>query len=93
MGIDCITGQQHSLDQRVWVVLDEKTIDVCAGIAFVGVRNDKLLGRSLLRDRAPFLSGWKSGAAASAQSGDFDGIGDFFGWLGESLFQSAVASI
>ena len=93
VGIDCITGQQHSLDQRMWIVLDEKTINVCAGIAFVGVRNDKLLSRVLLRDRAPFLAGWKSGAAASAQARDFDSIDKLVARSSQDFFKSVVSAV
>ena len=90
---DRVGRQEHSLEQRVRIVFEKKTIDVSARIAFVGVGDDKFFTRRLLRHRAPFTPGGKPSAAASAQSGGFDRFDDFLAWFRESFFQDGVATL
>src|SRR4029077_7348119 len=65
VGADAVAADDAALDARVRVLLHQRAIFVCAGLAFVRV-DDEVAGlRGLLRHEAPLHAHRKAGAAAT----------------------------
>ena len=65
---DRITADRHCLQHRVGIALQYRTVHECAGVAFVGVADDELFSRGLLRGELPLASRGEASASAPAQT-------------------------
>ena len=68
VGADGEGGDEHALDHRVRVVLEDGAVHERAGVALVAVADDVLALAGVGAAVAPLLAGGEAGAAAAAQA-------------------------
>ena len=87
-------GDGEPLDQRVRVVLEDETVDVRAGIAFVGVGHDIRRTGRLARGshRSPLPAGHEPGASPPSETGLLDCIEQRLRRVSDRLFERLIAT-
>src|SRR5262249_36127954 len=85
------TGNDHSLDHRMWIVLQNKPVLAGAALGFVAVHQNVRGLVRLLGHKPPLHAGGKSRPTASAQVGSLDLINNVVGLHGQRFLHSLVA--
>ena len=92
-GADGVGADEHALQDRVRVALEDAAIHVGSRIAFVGVADDKPLVTWCVPAALPLPPGRESAAASAAQSGSLHLLDDLLRrQFGEHLREGAVAT-
>ena len=78
-GADGVRADQHALDHKVRVTLQQRPVHERAGIALIRVAHDILRAALGLPGKFPLQAGWKTGAAAASEFGSLNLIDDLFG--------------
>ena len=90
---DGVGADDHALDQRVRAGHHQRDVLAGARLGLVGVDDEVLRLRVVLRDEAPLHAGREAGAAAAAQAGVLDRRRrSSSGSMPERLLQGAVAA-
>ena len=74
--IKCITGDQHSFDQLVWVIMKDVAVFKRARLRFVSIADQIDRPLFVRFDKAPFQATRETRAAAAAESGIFYFVDD-----------------
>src|SRR5262249_10809585 len=65
---DGISGDGHAFQNAVRIALQHAAIHECAGVTFIGIANDVLHGRDLLRHQVPLEPGRVASATSASQA-------------------------
>ena len=85
---DRVTGDDHSLDDRKGISLEDRAVHECARVTFVTVADDVLLIARRVECELPLASGRESAAAPSSETAGQDLVHDILLAHGKCLLQT-----